>query len=1175
MTSKPRPGGASDDVTGVVTPPSAAPFHETVRLSPEGPDPTGTPPGEPGARWGALELIEKVGEGGFGETYRARDPRLEREVALKLLKSEVSLDDTIAGRVIREGALLARVRHPNVVLVHGAEQAEGRVGLWMEFVRGRTLEAVLQSDGVWSPREVVRIGVDLCGALAAVHEAGIVHSDIKTSNVMLEEGGRVVLMDFGAGWDLKRADLDASTVSGTPQCMAPEVLAGGPPTSRSDIYSAGVLLYRILTGTFPVDAHSPSELYRGDVIRRPLAEARTGLPEPLVHAVERCLAREPGDRYPDPNALRQALLASVADLAPYRKERVAEWSHPRYRLDREFVSMTLLVDEGEEAATGRWTERPERYQDLRELLAANEYPAVVLLGPPGSGKSTLLRRLELELCEEALAGTVERDPVTFLIQLNRYRAERAGDPPPRPGEWLSQRWAARYPDLPPLSSFWKEGRTVLLLDGLNEMPGAGSSISQQTVTLWKEFLEHVVLEHPGNRAVFSCRTLEYSAPLSTPSLRVPQVVVAPMTDEQVELFLVKHGNEAVWPALRGTPQLEVMRSPYFLGLLLDQVETGGIPKGRAELFTGFVKQALKREVERDNPLFAADGLLSERDIRKISHGAWGSPWELPERGVLIPKLSDLAFGMQSRNHGGAAQVRVTYDEALEILDHDRSEEVVKAGEALSVLDEDPARDEVKFFHQLLQEYFAGRRLARDPDPRLVHSPWRSNEIAPSVTQVLERLPAGENLPPLPSTGWEETAALACSMSADADAFVRGHMTANLSLVGRCAAQPDVHQLLSPGLLNELRHALAERSRDREADLRARMEGGFALGILGDPRFQRRTGAHGDYLHPPLAFIPGGRYPMGEDEPYEWLRETWADHTPRHEVALGPFRIGRFPVTNAEWALFMASGGYEEEQWWDTEQARQWQQGIGTADSLQSNVRHWFDIFRRDPDAIDRRLAEGNFTRETWERWKKRLAMTPPELEEHIQELYPGGKVREPELWRDPAWNNPSQPVVGICWFEARAYANWLSAQTSVAFRLPTEAQWEAAARGLEGRLYAGGGYGPLLGNAGATRIRRTTPVGIFVEGDTPEGVSDLTGNVDEWTSSLYGAVGAMEEATFRYPYRAEDGRENLGAGRDVRRVLRGGGWQQDRMYSRAANRMGSRPASRDNSTGCRLVTDAS
>src|SRR5262245_63103595 len=103
--------------------------------------------------WAHLELIAKVGEGGFGETFRARDSRLEREVALKLLKAEASRDAELGGRVVREGALLARIRHPNVVTVYGAERFGGRVGLWMEFVRGRTLDSLVAEKGPLDLRE--------------------------------------------------------------------------------------------------------------------------------------------------------------------------------------------------------------------------------------------------------------------------------------------------------------------------------------------------------------------------------------------------------------------------------------------------------------------------------------------------------------------------------------------------------------------------------------------------------------------------------------------------------------------------------------------------------------------------------------------------------------------------------------------------------------------------------------------------------------------------------------------------------------------------------------------------------------------------------------------------------------------------------------------------------------
>ena len=149
-------------------------------------------------RWGRLELLELVGKGTFGEVYRARDAQLQREVAVKLLHVGRP-HDGLVDRMLHEARALARVQHPNVVIVHDAEERDGRVGLCMEFVRGRTLEQLLLAEGPRGAREAALIGQDLCQALAAVHAAGLVHRDVKAQNVMRENGGRVVLMDFGAG----------------------------------------------------------------------------------------------------------------------------------------------------------------------------------------------------------------------------------------------------------------------------------------------------------------------------------------------------------------------------------------------------------------------------------------------------------------------------------------------------------------------------------------------------------------------------------------------------------------------------------------------------------------------------------------------------------------------------------------------------------------------------------------------------------------------------------------------------------------------------------------------------------------------------------------------------------------------------------------------------------------
>jgi formylglycine-generating enzyme required for sulfatase activity len=296
------------------------------------------------------------------------------------------------------------------------------------------------------------------------------------------------------------------------------------------------------------------------------------------------------------------------------------------------------------------------------------------------------------------------------------------------------------------------------------------------------------------------------------------------------------------------------------------------------------------------------------------------------------------------------------------------------------------------------------------------------------------------------------------------------------------------------------------------------------------------------------------------------------HMPRHEVEVSPFRIGKYPVTNAEWRYFMEAGGYEEERWWDTEGARKWRSGEATAVGTHTTVRHWLKIFRKDPAKLEEQWKTGQLPEESYERWKKRLGMGDAEFEAHLRDLYPGGRLREPGFWRDGRFNNPLQPVVGVSWHESRAYCSWLSAQTGETCRLPTEPEWEAAARGKEGRRYPwGDAFRILRANTIATKVRRTTPVGVFVEGETPEGVSDLTGNTGEWTLSLFGREMESEKAPFAYPYDPGDGREDLEAGPDIRRVLRGGSWHVVQVFARAANRNGGLPDVRVEGRGFRVL----
>ena len=415
----------------------------------------------------------------------------------------------------------------------------------------------------------------------------------------------------------------------------------------------------------------------------------------------------------------------------------------------------------------------------------------------------------------------------------------------------------------------RRGPFLLLLDGVNEIPHAGPEDYRGRIGLWRELLADLAREAPGVRAVFTCRSLDYSALLSTPESPVPQVRIEPLEDERVEQFLGAYDparGPDLWRDLRGTPQLDLFRSPFYLRLLLaHRGQDGRLSKGRAALFTGFVQQALRREMEAGHPLFQAGALLDRRDYERVLRGEWRDGFELPAREpALCAALSRLAFRMQKRRGAGdGSRVRVGWDDALALLGGgEEAERLLKGGEALHVIEEQ--WDDVLFVHQLFQEYFAARAVAARPEPELVRSPWRAAEMAPSLEDTLAVLADSDPLPAAPATGWEETFALAAAMTADPAGFVAALEAPNLALAGRCAAQADV--AVPPAQRQRLQQALIARSRDPEADLRARIAAARALGDLGDPRFERRRGPDGEHLLPPLVPIEGGEYPLGSDEP---------------------------------------------------------------------------------------------------------------------------------------------------------------------------------------------------------------------------------------------------------------------------------------------------------------------
>ena len=260
--------------------------------------------------WGPLEILDKIGRGSYGDVYTAHDPRLGRDVALKLLREP---PDTSQSVLIHEGHLLTKVKHVNVVTVYGADRFGGRTGLWMELLDGETLEDELKRSGPFSAESLLKVAQDLGSAIQAVHSSGLLHRDIKAQNAIRTAEGRLVLMDFGAGSD--SAGMATRALAGTPAYLAPEVLDGAAPSLSSDVYAFGVLLFHLATGTFPVEGSDLASLRRAHREGGPkrLADSRSDLTRELSAAVDRATSRDPASRFSGVGEFLEALPRAVRD----------------------------------------------------------------------------------------------------------------------------------------------------------------------------------------------------------------------------------------------------------------------------------------------------------------------------------------------------------------------------------------------------------------------------------------------------------------------------------------------------------------------------------------------------------------------------------------------------------------------------------------------------------------------------------------------------------------------------------------------------------------------------------------------------------------------------------------------------------------------------------------------
>src|SRR3981189_1878516 len=293
---------------------------------------------QPGVTFGGrYEILNVLGQGGMGAVYQARDRELDRLIALKVIRPELATDPAILQRFKQELILARNITHKNVVRIYDLGEADGIRFISMEYVDGEDLRTLLRRQGKFPPKEAIAVVEQVCRALDSAHSEGVIHRDLKPQNIMRDQHGRIVVMDFGLARSLGDTGMtQTGAIVGTLEYMSPEPALGSPLDQRSDIFSVGLIFYELLTGKAPYEADTAiaSLMKRTREEARSASDVDASVPKSLSAIVSRCLERESANRYHSAVELLQQLTTWEANPNISSESLSKMISHPIVRTSR-------------------------------------------------------------------------------------------------------------------------------------------------------------------------------------------------------------------------------------------------------------------------------------------------------------------------------------------------------------------------------------------------------------------------------------------------------------------------------------------------------------------------------------------------------------------------------------------------------------------------------------------------------------------------------------------------------------------------------------------------------------------------------------------------------------------------------------------------------------------------